>query len=267
LTSLWSYLRGRLGLIETILSIGLADSARLFFRRAARREGYVALHRHQLVARAGDSDIGVFRQVFVDRQYDPGAQRKQQLMAFMQSVTAAGDTPVIIDGGANVGYSSVFFAKEYPLATIIAVEPDPSSFEGLRLNTGSLENVRPVLAAIWKHDRGVNLTSVDQPSWARQVADAGTTASRTVEDLVATVPRGRLVLLKLDVEGAEIEIISHSAEAIRGCPCVMIEPHDWIWPGKNSLAPLFGVLAGRRIDTVITGENLMFFDTGMLGGP
>lgn len=211
-----------------------------------------------------DSDVSVYRQVFGERQYDVGARRTTLVKNLIDRVRAEGDTPVIIDGGANVGYSPVFLADQYPGALVIAVEPDRASFEQLERNIGK-RNVRPVFGAIWRHALGVDLVNPEAPSWSRQVADGGATPSFTIEDLLAQVPRASLVLLKLDVEGAEAEIIAHSAETLRSCPCVLIEPHDWKIAGRNSLAPMYGVLAGRRIDTVVGGENLMFFDTDMLG--
>ena len=38
----------------------------------------------------------------------------------------------IIDGGANIGLTSVFFANRYPKAEIVAVEPEEGNFEMLR---------------------------------------------------------------------------------------------------------------------------------------
>lgn len=40
----------------------------------------------------------------------------------------------IIDAGANVGYASLLFAKHYPNALIVAIEPDPNNFLILKKN-------------------------------------------------------------------------------------------------------------------------------------
>lgn len=47
--------------------------------------------------------------------------------------------PVILDIGANIGLSSLYFKELFPSSTIIAFEPDPSSFEFLKMNVRGLD--------------------------------------------------------------------------------------------------------------------------------
>jgi hypothetical protein len=75
------------------------------------------------------------------------------------------------------------------------------------------------------------------------------------------VPNAALAVLKLDIEGAEVEVVPHSAKTIQSCPCILIEPHDWMFPDRNALRPFFKMFADREIDTVLHGENVIFFDT------
>lgn len=41
----------------------------------------------------------------------------------------------IIDCGANIGLSAIYYANAYPQAKIIAIEPDRSNFKYLEINT------------------------------------------------------------------------------------------------------------------------------------
>src|SRR5579864_5909313 len=60
--------------------------------------------------RAGTSDYSILKQIFVDDEYEP-----------LRNL----DGPkCIIDCGANVGFSSLYFARLYPSAHILAIEPD-----------------------------------------------------------------------------------------------------------------------------------------------
>ena len=61
---------------------------------------------------------------------------------------------VVVDAGANIGLSTVFFANKFPQAKIVAIEPEPSNFAMLRDNVAPYPNVTPVQAALWKEDRG-----------------------------------------------------------------------------------------------------------------
>src|SRR5258708_16952317 len=67
----------------------------------------------------GGSDAFIFSEVFSHRYYD----------------FALPFTPeTILDLGANAGFTSIFFARKYPDARIIAVEPIASNLEILRRN-------------------------------------------------------------------------------------------------------------------------------------
>src|SRR6476660_8278442 len=61
------------------------------------------------------------------------------------------NTPVIIDCGANVGISVLYFKQLYPHAIIEAFEPDALTFEILSKNctANSLNNVQLNQVAVW----------------------------------------------------------------------------------------------------------------------
>src|SRR6266850_3589611 len=59
--------------------------------------------------RARGSDFAVLRQVFGHRD----------------AIVDLDDRPrLVIDAGANVGYSSILFALQYPTASVVGIEPD-----------------------------------------------------------------------------------------------------------------------------------------------
>ncbi len=71
-----------------------------------------------ILLRTRTSDIQTFGQVFVAREYDfplPGPEPR-----------------LIVDGGAYVGYTTLFFAHRYPNAKILAIEPAAENFRILR---------------------------------------------------------------------------------------------------------------------------------------
>jgi FkbM family methyltransferase len=177
--------------------------------------------------------------------------------------TVEGVVPVILDVGANVGYSSLFFADNFPQATIIAIEADHETFVAMQSNLADHRRIKPVHAAIWSHENGVDLTPPNRfGSWARRVAsEAGNTPSLLLQSTLSLVENARPLIVKLDVEGAEREICASSIEIVQRVPCIFIEPHDFMLPGAGCLSPLFKALATREVDTLISGENLIFIDS------
>jgi FkbM family methyltransferase len=220
---------------------------------------------HDLALRPLDSDLFVAAQIFGWQEYDPGSDIVASLNRQARTWRADGMTPVIVDAGANVGYSSLYFAATYPEATVLAIEPDPESFDQLLANCAAAPRIRGVCAALWSHDRGVSLNADDGPgSWSRKVAGAGATPSRTLPGLLAEIPHAQPLILKFDIEGAEREACAAAGEALRGAACIMIEPHDFMLPGSSCLAALYEALSGRQVDTLIRGENLIIYDSALV---
>jgi hypothetical protein len=84
-----------------------------------------------LILRRNTSDKHVFRQIFITKDYNIPLKIKPKL---------------IVDAGANVGYSSLWFSRKYPKSKIIAIEPEDSNYEVLIKNTDSNDNIFPVKA-------------------------------------------------------------------------------------------------------------------------
>jgi len=206
---------------------GLRNSIALQFTKHGRTTLVPRGHKFPFTLRADSVDPLVFRQVFVDREYDH---------AMLGSI----HPKQIIDAGAHIGSASVFFAKKFPDARIIAVEPDAMNFELLRENTKSYENIIPVNAALWREDTRVNLTNPNDTSWAFRV-EAGTTGNGAGKVRAVTLPTilrefgiEKVDVLKMDVEGAEKDIFENNAsEWLPRVGLLCIELHDRIRPGAT----------------------------------
>src|SRR5690349_11424561 len=91
--------------------------------------------------RKGSTDFKVFKQVMAFGQYSYTGQK--------------GGLPVetIIDLGANVGLSAVYFKTKYPNAQVIAVEPEKKNYEQMIKNLSGFSNVYPLNNAIWYENK------------------------------------------------------------------------------------------------------------------
>ena len=247
-------------------AVGVAATAGILLRRALKMGGpaRVRVDGHDLWLRPRDSDLFVLGQIFGTREYDLG-RYKAGLRRLASQWTNKGVTPVILDIGANVGYSPIYFADLFPDAVVVAVEADRATFEQLVENVKGHDRIRPVYAAVWSHENGVELAPpVREGSWAGRVgAGAGRTPSMLLGSTFAGIPNARPLIVKLDVEGAEREICESAGPVLATVPCILIEPHDFMLPGHGCLQHLLPALAGRELDTLIRGENLMFVDSSL----
>lgn len=161
------------------------------------------------------SEIRVIREVFVNEEYALPAD-------------AAPET--ILDLGSNVGMSVLYFHSRYPDARIIGVEPSHESFVRLRRNTRELSNVDLIRAAAVGTSRHVELV-VAEESWASSIH--GDHANQrvehvtglTIEQIIGDSGWERADLIKMDVEGSEVEILENSS-AVRHADWLIFEFHQ-----------------------------------------
>jgi FkbM family methyltransferase len=215
--------------------------------------------------RPGTSDIRVVRQIFLKKEYDTSDffQHSGVLERYRQ-ICDNGRTPVIIDAGANIGASSIWFASKYPNARVFSVEPDPENVACCRANTAAYANIVVVGAAIGSSAGAAVLSNPSGMSWGVQTqrgeSDEGSVEICTVPDLVATVDKGELFIVKIDIEGFESDLFSTNTAWIRDATVIVIEPHDWMLPGQKSSSSFQKALAQHDFEVVLSGENLMYFN-------
>ena len=198
-----------------------------------------------ILLRRHTSDVAAFEQVFIDREYDlPIGDMRPKF---------------IIDGGANVGCASVFFAQKFPQASIWAFEPENSNYDILEQNGKRFDNITAMKAAIWSSDTDVEIQNPSDEKWAFRVQQASIDGSSRVQALsipsiLKMAGEDRVDILKLDIEGAERDLFDESsAQWIERVGVIIIELHDWIRPGcSNALSVATGGLSWERSKI---GEN------------
>lgn len=181
--------------------------------------------KHPVHLRLRTTDVSTLWQVLVIAEYDCEFSKSPR---------------VIVDAGANIGLTSVFYANKYPEAKIVAIEPESSNFEILKKNTESYANVAPVHRALWKEnkelsviDRGLGhygFQTVDRP-----VSDSGDRRGRvlgiTPDKLMADYDLKYIDIMKLDIEGAEVEVFQNPSSWIDRVGVIVIELHDRLRTG------------------------------------
>lgn len=243
------------------------DYARNFAGPRGRRIVVRSPRDGDLTIRARTSDYNVYFETFYMEQSDiSGFAQSAELRGKYEDMLGRGATPVIIDGGGNIGTVSAYLSRSFPKALIVLVEPDESNLEIARLNTERLGNVTMRRAALWSSCRTLNLSGGAESNAITVSADAADdsadcVAATTIDTILAGIERGELLLLKIDIEGAESEAISGEAEWVTNRPVCIIEPHDWMLPGHASLQKLLAIPAFRNGDILVSGENLVFFPT------
>ena len=133
----------------------------------------------------------------------------------------------IVDLGANIGLSSLYFATRYPDAEVLAFEPH-SGFadrceEHIRVN-GLTNRVRVVRAAAGVANSTGRLSDAGAGS-SLVIPRGGPFIDVQVKDWIAEVGDRPIDLLKMDVEGAEYELLNDPRFAGLKVPVLVLECH------------------------------------------
>ena len=176
---------------------------------------------HPLYCRKGSTDIDVFKHIYVVGEY--------------QNIEPDPQTELVVDCGANAGFSTVFLLNRFPSATVVAIEPDSGNFEALQRNTNAYgDRCVNIPAGIWSESCGlvvVDSEGGDGREWARGVRPAEPDEAPDIDSIslpaiLQRFPGKRISLLKIDIEGSEEALFSKAASAWLGqVDRIVIELH------------------------------------------
>ncbi len=213
--------------------------------------------------RVGQSDVAAVRQVFGNRDYDMGADNPigGRILKRYQEIVSSGKIPIIVDAGANIGAASLWFLTEYPLACVVAIEPEPSNVAVLRKNASDKPRLLILESAVGStpgfvslHDHGL--------AWATRTIRAETGVPVvTMAEAFQRVSNGRPFIAKIDIEGFEYDLFSKNLDWLDDVYVVYIEAHDWMLPGKRTSQTFQTAMAQHDFEIFIRGENLVYVRT------
>lgn len=142
-----------------------------------------------------------------------------------------GDVGQVIDLGAHIGLSTLYFADYYREARIVAVEPDPGNFVCLRRNIDGIANrsrVSTVHACI-AGAKGTVQFSTDGPSWGRSIMNGTGTGidvpCLSLGDLLEQFNLEKVDIVKMDIEGAEKLVFRSVEEWIDRVGWILMDLH------------------------------------------
>lgn len=165
------------------------------------------------------SVVGMYNEIFRQNIYDFEA-----------------DNPTIVDCGANIGMASAYWLSKFPKAKIVCVEPDPDLFRLLKINLSQFKEseITFMNKALW--------SSGDlKLKFGRYGNDAGSLFSESqdiieVESLCLSSILDnyeKIDFLKLDIEGAETEVLKEAEKKLFRVSKVFVEYHSYKGGGQT----------------------------------
>lgn len=225
---------------------------------------------NKVFLRPGTSDLSIYREIFVSGQYDfeefdMFARIKQRY----DQIRDRGRTPLIVDAGANIGLASIFLATHFPQADFELIEADAANAAVARVNIADRHQMRLHNRALWHEHTRLSILPSPDFSTLRVGANTLGAPNGLVETVtMADIVKGRmedLLIVKMDIEGAEREVLSHDNDWLKANPVIMVEPHDGFLQAAGSLAGLLAFESYREGMIIVKGPTLMFAPQGSVG--
>jgi FkbM family methyltransferase len=189
----------------------------------------------------------VFDQIFICQEYS--------------CLRDLNEPSLVLDLGANVGFSAAYFLSVFPKARIVAVEPDAGNLAICKANLSPYGNrVLLLHGAVWSRPATLRLLKGsfgDGREWATQVDESIEEGQPSegiqawdVGSLIDMSGRSTVDLLKVDIERAELCVFGESAGAwLHRVRNICIELH-----GKDCEEVFFAALKDFDYELEHSGE-------------
>ena len=158
------------------------------------------------VRSGGSSDIKVFDQIFLEKEYQPLIEQIKKRKVPVK---------FIIDAGANVGYTSVVLQSAFPGSNLICIEPSSANAKQIEKNfsLNSITNYQLIEAGLWSKNCWLTLKSDESndADWAFYVVESDTDSGLKAITLQSVLEKYHLPyidILKIDIEGSEEELFN-----------------------------------------------------------
>jgi FkbM family methyltransferase len=170
-------------------------------------------------------------------------------------------SPRIIDCGAHIGLSVMYFKWRYPNARIVAFEPNPETFELLRRNVlrNGLNQVELINAAVSDTSGVLDFfvagdprefhwgdTAVRQPWHDRERWKTLKVPAVALKDFLSEPVH----FLKIDVEGFERQVLAGAAANLNRVQEVVFEFHGDQMTGSNELEAVLDLLRNTGFEVI-----------------
>lgn len=173
-----------------------------------------------------------------------------------------GNRGLIIDGGGYIGTAAIKLARHYPDCPVVCVEPSSANLEILRANIAPYPNITVLHSALAAAETDVVLRDPGRLNWGFTIIAEPdqhdrvleTVRATTIEQILADRGADHVFILKLDIEGAEVEVLRHSAGWMPRTDVIIIELHEWIIAGCEAV--FTAATAGRK-NKVLPGEKVL----------
>lgn len=211
--------------------------------------------------RSNTSDRKVLYDIFFSRQYSfEHLARNADIHRIYDKILLNKKKPLIIDAGANIGASAIWFRDIFPESHIVAIEPEDHNFELLKQNTtgANIHCLHAAIGSMNAHAEISNISCSDNWSFQTQYETNGSVQVVSVENLIENnlMYDAEPFIIKIDIEGFESDLFSKNTDWIDRFYVIIIELHDWMLPGQGTSNNFLKSIAPKNRDFIQRADNI-----------
>lgn len=136
--------------------------------------------------------------------------------------------PLIIDCGTNIGLSAIYFKKLYPDCVLLCFEPDVNIFKVLNENIAAFDfqGVTLYNKALWGREEKVAF--IQEGADGGRIDDGSSDCSccHVETTILSQYLSNKVDFLKIDIEGAEAEVLEECREGLANVNRLFLEYHS-----------------------------------------
>lgn len=220
--------------------------------------------------RPGSSDDDVIA-VMRGGQYHLDRIRRWPIIErYVADEMRAGKQPLVVDAGANIGTSAIWFTYNVPACHVVSIEPSIDSFNLLAENVSGL-SVTPRLGAVsaargWARliDPGIGFAAL-RTKLIEGNDDTGVERITIADIYAGCSERCFPFIVKVDIEGSEGDLFSQNTGWIKSTPLIIIELHDWMLPGSANSRNFLRAMSEHDRDFIYIGEHIYSISNDLIG--
>ena len=165
--------------------------------------------------------------VFYKRPYEFIKTYEELFIEEIYRFETTKDQPTIIDCGANIGLSSLYFKSIYPNATLHAFEPDEALFQLLTMNMeqNGFNETRLHQAAVWIEDTTLSFSNKGSEGSHIDLTNHSAHKVKAIRLATFLEQFEQIDFLKMDIEGAEFQVVADCLSGLKKVANFFLEYH------------------------------------------
>lgn len=163
-----------------------------------------------------------------------------------------GKNATVIDIGANIGITSIAMAQYCPGGTVFALEPHPRTFNQLKTNVDINKSkisaiIKPINVGVSELSGTVKFRDEDRYNTGNSIIKDGSLFNSVYDTVDVSMVTGKDLfvsegiesanLIKIDVEGFEIDVLKSLKDVMGICNCFIMEFNHWCLSMYRGILP------------------------------